>query len=519
MYSIFKNSLIVSCQAEDNEPLYGAHHMERMAIAAVQSGAKGIRANSAIDVEAIKRVVDVPVIGLIKDRNPQYKAFITTTFEQIRDLVNAGADLIAIDSTGVSRPVPVQHLYAYIKKYYPTVGIVADVADIGDVKKIVKYEPDFISTTLSGYTDYTQQRKKPDLDFIDEIRAITTIPVIAEGNYKKPHQVRQAILRGAYTVVVGGAITRPQQITENFTEVLADLKEEVLSIGIDIGATQLRSVLTNRFGNVLDSIIQKTPGNADGIVQTVIENIERLTSVSKPISSVGIATAGRCDEKNGMVRYATDNIKDWSGRAIGNEIYEATGFFPVVNNDANLAAYGQWKKSRESSLALLTIGTGIGAGIIVDGKLIDGAYGGGAEVGHIIFPGNNARCTCSKKGCIETIASAKVLREKIIENPENEKEIMADFISKIAWLIDTIQRTVEVEAIYLSGAINKYQNGFLERLNNELRQIDDRYLDQFIRFSVLGELAGAIGASLYALDRSYKHKQNSEVIRENQYDV
>ena len=70
MYSMFKNSLIVSCQAEEGEPMHGAQHMQRMALAAVQSGAKGIRANSAVDVQAIKKVVEVPVIGLIKDRNP-----------------------------------------------------------------------------------------------------------------------------------------------------------------------------------------------------------------------------------------------------------------------------------------------------------------------------------------------------------------------------------------------------------------------------------------------------------------
>src|SRR6056297_3318729 len=129
MYSIFKNSLIVSCQAEEGEPLHGSQHMQRMALAAVQSGAKGIRANSAVDVQAIKKVVDVPIIGLIKDRNPEYAAFITTTPQQVQALVEAGANLVAIDSTRVSRPITLKKLYGYMKKHYPTIGIVADVAD------------------------------------------------------------------------------------------------------------------------------------------------------------------------------------------------------------------------------------------------------------------------------------------------------------------------------------------------------------------------------------------------------
>src|SRR6056297_567399 len=141
MYSIFKNSLIVSCQAEEGEPLHGPQHMQRMALAAVQSGAKGIRANSAVDVKAIKKVVDVPIIGLIKDRNPAYEAFITTTLEQVQALVEAGADLVAIDSTRVSRPVALREFYQSIKEQYPQIDIVADVADIKDAQAIIPLKP------------------------------------------------------------------------------------------------------------------------------------------------------------------------------------------------------------------------------------------------------------------------------------------------------------------------------------------------------------------------------------------
>ena len=505
MYSIFKNALIVSCQAEEDEPLHGSHHMQRMALAAVQSGAKGIRANSAIDVQAIKKVVDVPVIGLIKDRNPEYKAFITTTPQQIKALVEAGADLVAIDSTRVTRPVSLKTLYEYIKSTYPKTGIVADIADIKDVKEIINLKPDFISTTLSGYTDYSIHRDKPDLDLINEIRKITQIPVIAEGNYNEPYQIRQAILRGAYTAIVGGAITRPQQITRRFVEAISDFQEEITSIGIDIGATRTRGLLTDRFGTVLDTVIKETPKDADEIILSVAKMIKHFLSVTKNITSVGIATAGRCDEKNGTILYATDNIKNWSGREIGKEIYELTGLFPIINNDANLAAYGQWKISKESSMALMTIGTGIGAGIVIDGKLINGAFGGGAEVGHIILPGNERVCTCSKRGCIETVASAKVLKEQIDVHPESEQIILDEFVKNISWLIDTIQSIVEVNTFYLSGAILHYKETFIKAVNKTLKSLDSKYLDNFVRISDLGELAGTIGASLYALDHAYKN--------------
>ncbi|HRW34160.1 MAG TPA: putative N-acetylmannosamine-6-phosphate 2-epimerase [Thermotogota bacterium] len=514
MYAIFKNSLIVSCQAEEGEPLHGAHHMQRMALAAVQSGAKGIRANSAVDVQAIKKVVDVPVIGLIKDRDPAYDAFITTTTEQIHALVEAGADLVAIDSTRVSRPVELEKLYQYIKDHHPQVGIVADVADIKDAEAIIPLKPDFISTTLSGYTDYSENRKKPDLELIDEIKGITDIPVIAEGNYNEPYQIRQAILRGAYTVIVGGAITRPQQIAKRFVQSLSDLKSKISSIGIDIGATRLRGLLIDQYGNIINTKTTQTPQEADGIIKTVSDMINDLSLQSSNITSLGIATAGRCDEKRGTILYATDNIKNWTGREIGKEIFERTGMFPIINNDANLAAYGQWKISKEDSLVLMTVGTGIGAGIVIDGKLINGAYGGGAEVGHIILPGNQRICTCSKRGCVETVASAKALKENLESHPGEETSIMNTFASTLAWLIDTVQRTVEAKAFYLSGSIIQYGEGVLSQLNQQLKQLDPSYKDHFVQFSDLDEMAGAKGAAFYALDHAYKILEKNHVTME-----
>ncbi len=514
MYSMFKNSLIVSCQAEEGEPMHGAQHMQRMALAAVQSGAKGIRANSAVDVQAIKKVVEVPVIGLIKDRNPLYDAFITTTLEQVQALVEAGADLLAIDSTRVSRPVDLKILYQYIKEKYPEIAIVADVSDIKDTKAILPLKPNFISTTLSGYTDYSKNRKKPDMELIEEIKEITDIPVIAEGNYNEPSQIRQAILRGAYTVIVGGAITRPQQITRRFVEAISDFQNDIFSIGIDIGATRIRGLLTDQFGKILNTKITQTPKESDTIIEKVNEIIKGLSSQCSNITSLGIATAGRCDEKNGTILYATDNIINWTGREIGKEIYEQTGLFPVINNDANLAAYGQWKTSKEDSLVLMTIGTGIGAGIVIDGHIINGAYGGGAEIGHVILPGNRKICTCSKRGCVETVASAKALKENLEAHPGEEKAILNTFTSTLAWLIDTIQRTVEADAFYLSGSIIQYGKSVLKQLNQQLKLLDSSHKEGFIKFSELGEMAGAVGASLYALDHAYKILKKNHIVME-----
>ena len=428
--------------------------------------------------------------------------------------MEAGADLLAIDSTRVSRPVDLKILYQYIKEKYPEIAIVADVSDIKDTKAILPLKPNFISTTLSGYTDYSKNRKKPDMELIEEIKEITDIPVIAEGNYNEPSQIRQAILRGAYTVIVGGAITRPQQITRRFVEAISDFQNDIFSIGIDIGATRIRGLLTDQFGKILNTKITQTPKESDTIIEKVNEIIKGLSSQCSNITSLGIATAGRCDEKNGTILYATDNIINWTGREIGKEIYEQTGLFPVINNDANLAAYGQWKTSKEDSLVLMTIGTGIGAGIVIDGHIINGAYGGGAEIGHVILPGNRKICTCSKRGCVETVASAKALKENLEAHPGEEKAILNTFTSTLAWLIDTIQRTVEADAFYLSGSIIQYGKSVLKQLNQQLKLLDSSHKEGFIKFSELGEMAGAVGASLYALDHAYKILKKNHIVME-----
>lgn len=507
MRRLKKNSLIVSCQAESTEPLHGSLYMQKMALAAKESGAMGIRANSPVDIKAIKEVVDLPIIGIHKDRTDEYTAFITTRKEHIQDLVESGVDLIAIDSTDVKRPEPLSELFLYVKNEYKHIKIVADVSNVDDVKKIIPLKPDYISTTLSSYTHYTLNRPKPDLDLISDIIKITNIPVLAEGNYHQPDQIREAILRGAYAVIVGGAITRPQQITQTFLKAIDDFTDqEIYAIGIDIGATNLRSVLTDRFGKIMQQNVQKTPKTPEEIIQETSGVIKRLSKTAPP-TAVGIATAGRVDSISGKVLYATDNIKGWTGTELATEISKFTGYKPIINNDANMAAYGQWKYTGESSLALITVGTGIGGGIILNGHVVNGFLGGAAEFGHIVFPGNNKKCTCSKTGCIETLLSGKSLNGELKKSPNNLTQILEEYSSKIAWLIDTIQRVIEVEQFYLGGIIGHYGQSLINQINLKLLELDNIYPKDFARYTHLHEFAGALGAAHFSLDKAYNVKK------------
>jgi N-acylglucosamine-6-phosphate 2-epimerase len=220
-----EKGLIVSCQALPDEALFGSEIMAKMAISVRRGGARAIRANTPVDVKAIRQAVDLPLIGLYKEVLPGYDVIITPTLKHALAIAEAGADIIAIDCT--RRPHPEGDLQQLIASIHDQTEclVMADISTCEEGLAAAAAGADMLSTTLSGYTPYSPQQKGPDLHLVAELSASSPIPVIAEGRYHPPQQVRQALLNGAVSVVVGGAITRPRQITETFIEAIGDLKK------------------------------------------------------------------------------------------------------------------------------------------------------------------------------------------------------------------------------------------------------------------------------------------------------
>jgi N-acylglucosamine-6-phosphate 2-epimerase len=207
-----RGGLIVSCQALPHEPLYGAAIMARMALAAWQGGAVGIRANTPEDIRAIRAAVPLPLIGLYKAGNGE--VYITPTLDHARAVAEAGADIVAVD--GTARPRPDGRLLVDVISVLHAEYRVAVMADISTVEEgivALRAGADLVSTTLSGYTPYSPQCTEPDLALVASLAARVISPVIAEGRISTPAQVRAALDAGAFAVVVGAAITRPQWIT------------------------------------------------------------------------------------------------------------------------------------------------------------------------------------------------------------------------------------------------------------------------------------------------------------------
>lgn len=217
--------LIVSCQALEGEPLHSSFIMGRMSIAAKEGGAKGIRANSVPDILEIKRCVDLPVIGIIKQVYGQNPVFITPTMKEIDALMTTGVEIIATDATSRIRPdgKSLDQFYQEVKTKYPEVILMADVSTVEEAIYADELGFDIVAPTLYGYTDETDGLKIDSNNYrvIKQIvREVKHAKVLAEGNVFTPEIARTLLDINVHAVVVGGAITRPQQITKRFVEAM-----------------------------------------------------------------------------------------------------------------------------------------------------------------------------------------------------------------------------------------------------------------------------------------------------------
>lgn len=224
---IIHKGLIVSCQALENEPLHSSFIMGRMAIAAKEGGAKCIRANSVADIMEIKKNVDLPVIGIIKQVYGQNDVYITPTMAEIDALMETKAEIIATDATARVRPdgKTLKQFYGEIRAKYPDVLLMADVSSIEEAKYADDLGFDIVAPTLYGYTNETLGEKiyQDDYAVLKEIvKAVKKAKVIAEGNVITPEIARSVLDMNVHAVVVGGAITRPQQITKRFVDAIQE---------------------------------------------------------------------------------------------------------------------------------------------------------------------------------------------------------------------------------------------------------------------------------------------------------
>ena len=307
-------------------------------------------------------------------------------------------------------------------------------------------------------------------------------------------------------------------------------------IGIDLGGTFIKFGAVGESGNILKKDKISTPAGCDyaATVSAIAEAVKGMTVDMGTPKSVGIGCPGVIDGEHGMV--ITGGNLGWENKPLSQDLRALLGIPVTLCNDANAAAYGEYacgagKEYR--SIVLITLGTGVGSGIIFGGKLFTGELGAGAELGHEVIRMDGAPCSCGRRGCFEAYASASALvrqtKDAMTCHPESKmwelcrgnadhadgrtafdgmrqddetaKEVVERYLGYLAEGIANIVNVFRPQAVLIGGGISAEG----EALTLPLQKMVDakilgygRYAPVAIRAASLGNDAGLVGAAMLA---------------------
>jgi putative N-acetylmannosamine-6-phosphate epimerase/predicted NBD/HSP70 family sugar kinase len=354
-----KDPVIASAQASPGSPLDDPEILVRLAEASLGQGVKVIRSQGLGPIWMIKQTLGVPVIGLIKEAYPGSEVYITPTRKEVEELIQTGCEVIALDAT--RRPRPGGEKLADLVQIAKQAGrlVMADCDGLDSARYAIECGADLIGTTLSGYTAESRTTDGPDLDLVRDLLELGH-PVIAEGRYQEPWQAQAALGIGATAVVIGGALNDPVKQTARFVGACRPL-EEVIG-AVDLGGTWLRFGLIGDDGAVFEAEKVKAPRThrerRDWIADRLAEHNVKI---------LGVSAGGVIDPRTSRVLQAKGFIHDYVG---GDFNFEGVRTRAV--NDGLAHAWGHACLPHYSGkrLAVLTFGSGVGAGFVDQGRLI-----------------------------------------------------------------------------------------------------------------------------------------------------
>ena len=337
------------------------------------------------------------------------------------------------------------------------------------------------------------------------------------------------------------------------------------ALGIDLGATDIKAALVDRTGKILARDTQPTRAELgpDAVIDRIVELIERLrtgapslqskgggpkranesehTTHKPDIVAVGIGTPGPLSPSRGIV-FKAANLPKWRNVALRDRIAERIGLPVVMENDANAAAYGEYRRADDKShqdLVLLTLGSGIGAGTILRGRILHGHFENASEWGHMIVEPNGRPCPCGQLGCLERYASAGAIARTIVAQIErgqssslaerarageavgravhaNAADVAraaqaGDALAQTVWdeacrylavACINIQHAVNPQSILLGGGMSAAGDFLLDPVRRHTEAMRWKLHDDHpeIALAQLGNDAGTIGAALLAWD-------------------
>ena len=214
-----RGGVIVSCQAATGAPLEDPSIIAALALSAAAGGARGFRINTRANVAAVRAVSNLPIIGIHKASRPGSEVRITPTLADALGVVEAGASVVALDATQRPRPGGDTLERIIDELHAGGVPVMADISTREEAELAVQAGADLVATTLAGYTPNSAEldANEPAFGLLEQIRSLP-VPVVVEGRIWTPDHVVRAFAGGAFAVVIGAAITAPDQITRRFVE-------------------------------------------------------------------------------------------------------------------------------------------------------------------------------------------------------------------------------------------------------------------------------------------------------------
>lgn len=526
-----EGKLIVSCQAPEGDLFHDPQLVARFAEAALAGGAAGIRANGPADIRAIRRITRSPILGIQKAIADDGKILITPSLEAARELVNAGADMIALDATVRGRRYGALERLRRIKQEL-ALPVLADISTVDEGLEAARAGADFVLSTMRGYTPETAHIAAFEPSFIEQLSRDCPVPVMAEGRIHTPLEAREAVAAGAFAVIVGTAITRPRDIARAFAEAIGKqsaLRRAGLAfLGIDLGATNTKAGIVTPAGKLLLECSVPTPAMAGRTV--LLEHLkhvarslfEQAAGMGCSLSGLGVATAGWVNTDTGAIAYATGNLPGWTGAPVADELNASLQLPVAVENDANALAVAEKRFGAGRGLrdfVCITLGTGVGGGCYVAGKLNRGSHYFANAFGHIrIVPGGRA-CTCGQCGCLEAYANAAALVlyagghfasvEEIIRAAHAGDTPASAAIHTLSRYLaqgcSSLVQLLDPEALILSGGLAQNNPMLIQSLGEELAALVPAWNERQLKIiaSPLGYYGGVLGAAAVAIERLF----------------
>lgn len=285
-------------------------------------------------------------------------------------------------------------------------------------------------------------------------------------------------------------------------------------LGVDIGGTKIRMGIIDASGQIIYE--EKIP-TIIPLYPYLEENVLRILAEQPEVQAIGIGTHGFVDPKQGKVIYAAETLPGWTDTPVKEWLQKATGKRVEVENDANVVALAEAKFGAAQGLnrvVVLTLGTGLGGGVIWDGKLLSGGpHGGAAELGHMILYPNGVKCACGRLGCSEMYVSGTALQRRIkeaglpvtppelFENAKTDpaaKKVVEEFTADLALVISSLQAAFDMEMVIIGGGVSEAADLWMASLQEKLATVLLNPVPvEVARFE---NDAGILGAALLVLE-------------------